>query len=43
MPVAIDDHGVLFRQFNVRSIPLLLKLKDGKVVAETNEFSDSKS
>lgn len=38
LPVSIDEHGVLFRQFNVRSLPLLLQIKDGKVVASHSEL-----
>jgi thioredoxin-like negative regulator of GroEL len=31
---------VLFQHFNVRSIPVLLKIKDGKKVAEISDFSN---
>ncbi|MGP9800568.1 TlpA family protein disulfide reductase [Rheinheimera sp. NSM] len=36
----IDHKGVLFQHFNVRNIPLLLKVKDGKVLTEISDFSD---
>lgn len=36
----IDRYGVLFQHFNVRSIPVLLKIKDGKKVAEISDFSN---
>jgi thiol-disulfide isomerase/thioredoxin len=36
----IDSYGVLFQHFNVRTIPVLLKLKDGKKVAEITDFSN---
>lgn len=39
LPVSIDDHGVLFRQFNVRSLPVLLEIKDGKIVKTRSAFS----
>jgi thiol-disulfide isomerase/thioredoxin len=38
LPVRIDEHGVLFRQFNVRNLPLLLKIKDGKVLTTVTDF-----
>jgi len=40
MPFKIDSDGVLFRQFNVRKIPVLLKLKDGKVATEISDFDN---
>ncbi|MFC4653865.1 redoxin family protein [Rheinheimera marina] len=40
VPFRIDQYGVLFQHFNVRSIPVLLKLKDGKVLAQIDDFSD---
>lgn len=41
VPFQIDSYGVLFQYFNVRSIPVLLKIKDGKKVAEISDFSNS--
>lgn len=38
LPVSIDEHGVLFRQFNVRNLPLLLQIKDGKVLTTVTDF-----
>lgn len=40
VPFQIDSYGVLFQHFNVRSIPALLKIKDGKKVAEISDFSN---
>lgn len=40
VPFSIDNSGALFQHFNVRSIPVLLKLKDGKVLAEIKDFSN---
>lgn len=40
MPFQIDEAGVLFEHFQVRSVPLLLKLHDGKVVTSIADFSD---
>ncbi|MAD77668.1 MAG: redoxin [Rheinheimera sp.] len=40
IPFQIDNHGVLFQHFNVRNMPLLLKITDGKVVTEITDFSD---
>lgn len=40
VPFQIDSYGVLFQHFNVRSIPVLLKIKDGKKVAEISDFSN---
>lgn len=36
----IDSYGVLFQHFNVRSIPVLLKIKEGKKVTEISDFSN---
>lgn len=38
LPVSIDEYGVLFRQFNVRSLPVLLQIKDGKVLTTITDF-----
>lgn len=38
LPVSIDEHGVLFHQFNVRSLPVLLQIKDGKVLTTVTDF-----
>lgn len=40
LPVSIDQHGVLFRQFNVRRLPTLVQIKDGKVVTATTRFNN---
>lgn len=40
IPFQIDSYGVMFQHFKVRNIPLLLKIKDGKTVAEITDFSD---
>lgn len=40
VPFQIDSYGVLCQHFNVRSIPVLLKIKDGKKVAEISDFSN---
>ena len=40
VPFRIDSYGLLFQHFNVRSIPVLLKIKDGKKVAEISDFSN---
>jgi len=40
IPFQIDSYGVMFQHFKVRNIPLLLKIKDGKTVAEISDFSD---
>ena len=40
VPFKIDHYGVLFQHFNVRNIPVLLKVKDGKVVTKIDDFSD---
>lgn len=39
LPVSIDEHGVLFQQFNVRSLPVLLQIKDGKVISRRSDFN----
>lgn len=39
LPVNIDEHGVLFRQFNVRRLPVLIQIKDGKVLSTTTDFN----
>ncbi|MBU1311928.1 MAG: redoxin family protein [Gammaproteobacteria bacterium] len=39
LPVTIDEHGVLFRQFNVRTLPVLIQIKDGKVLTTTTDFN----
>lgn len=39
LPVSIDEHGVLFRQFKVRNLPVLLQIKDGVVVKTLTDFS----
>ncbi|ATC94947.1 TlpA family protein disulfide reductase [Pseudoalteromonas tunicata] len=41
LPFKIDHNGVLFQQFNIRKIPVLLKVKDGKVLTEISDFTDS--
>lgn len=38
LPISIDEYGVLFRQFNVRSLPVLLQIKDGKVLTTVTDF-----
>ncbi len=40
VPFQIDTGGVLFQHFNVREIPVLLKIKDGKTVAKITDFND---
>lgn len=40
VPFRIDQYGVVFEHFNIRSIPVLLKLKNGKVLAQIDDFSD---
>ncbi|MCC4263792.1 redoxin family protein [Oceanimonas baumannii] len=39
IPFLIDHHGVLFHEFGVRELPVLLKIRDGKVVATVDDFS----
>ncbi|NHI01562.1 thioredoxin family protein [Oceanimonas sp. MB9] len=39
IPFHIDRHGVLFNEFGVRDLPVLLKLRDGKVIATVTDFS----
>lgn len=41
IPFKIDHNGVLFQQFNVRNIPVLLKIKDGRVQTQITDFSDA--
>ena len=40
VPFQIDNYGLLFQHFNVRTIPVLLKIKEGKKVAEISDFSN---
>ncbi|OBP14976.1 redoxin [Rheinheimera sp. SA_1] len=40
VPFQIDTGGVLFQHFNVREIPVLLKIKDGKIVTRITDFKD---
>lgn len=40
VPFTIDEAGVLFQHFNVREIPVLLKIKDGKVTSRITDFHD---
>lgn len=40
VPFQIDHNGVLFQHFNVRQIPVLLKVSNGKVVQEISDFSN---
>jgi thiol-disulfide isomerase/thioredoxin len=40
LPFSIDTAGVLFNAFNIRSIPTLLKLKDGKILIRVTDFTD---
>lgn len=40
LPLQIDSYGVLFQHFNVRTLPVLMRIKDGKKVAEITDFSD---
>ena len=37
---SIDTAGILFNEYKVNSIPTLLKIKDGKVVARITDFSN---
>lgn len=41
LPFSIDTGGVLFNAFNIRSIPTLLKLKDGKILLRVTDFTDT--
>ena len=43
IPFQIDRHGVLFNEFGVRDIPVLLKIRDGKVVATVTDFSSAQA
>lgn len=38
---SIDELGVLFNHFNIRNIPTLLWVKDGKVIETITDFSDT--
>lgn len=40
VPFQIDHNGVLFQHFNVRQIPVLLKVSNGKVLQEISDFSN---
>lgn len=40
VPFQIDQHGVLFQHFNVRQIPVILKVTNGKVTEEISDFSN---
>lgn len=40
VPFQIDHNGVLFQHFNVRQIPVLLKVSNGKVVQEITDFNN---
>lgn len=40
LPFLVDTGGVLFSAFNVRTLPTLISLKDGKVQARITDFSD---
>lgn len=40
VPFKIDEAGVLFQHFNVRQIPVLLKIKDGQVISRITDFND---
>ncbi|WP_157209832.1 TlpA family protein disulfide reductase [Marinimicrobium agarilyticum] len=40
MPFRVDTGGVLFSAFNVRTLPTLVSVKDGKVQARITDFSD---
>jgi len=40
VPFQIDTGGVLFQHFQVREIPVLLKIKDGKTVSRITDFND---
>lgn len=40
VPFQIDTGGVLFQHFNVREIPVLLKVKEGKIVSRITDFND---
>lgn len=36
----IDSYGVLFNHFNIRTIPTIIKIKDGEVVEQITMFDD---
>ncbi|PIW59066.1 redoxin family protein [Shewanella sp. CG12_big_fil_rev_8_21_14_0_65_47_15] len=40
VPFSIDTAGTLFTEFNIRSIPMLIRVKDGKVTARISDFSN---
>lgn len=40
VPFSIDTAGALFTEFNIRSIPMLIRVKDGKVTARISDFSN---
>lgn len=40
IPFQIDHQGVLFQHFNIRQIPVLLKISNGKVIKEINVFEN---
>lgn len=42
VPFSIDEAGVLFNHFNIRVIPTLLEIKDGKVSQRITDFTDTK-
>ena len=41
VPFSIDEAGVLFNHFNIRTIPTLLEIKDGKVLKRITDFTDT--
>lgn len=41
VPFSIDEAGVLFNHFNIRTIPTLLVIKDGKVQQRITDFSNT--
>ncbi|MCB5212295.1 redoxin family protein [Rheinheimera aquimaris] len=43
VPFSIDEAGVLFNHFNIRTIPTLLVIKDGKVQQRITDFSNTNS
>ncbi|WP_347329885.1 TlpA family protein disulfide reductase [Marinimicrobium locisalis] len=40
LPFRVDTGGVLFSAFNVRTLPTIISVKDGKVQARVTDFSD---
>ncbi len=40
IPFQIDEQGVFFQHYNVRQIPVLLKLVNGKIVQQVTDFDD---